>query len=233
MQVTAIPSHCKLQAARCGGANQEFGWRVRCAARSVVGCYGALHAPIGIHRLILLLKSLLSRWEFNCRSLVRRSLGPLFGLLVIAEDLFPDDACGGLAQVVVERFRKLLEFGPQSLVDEGLGCTQHDGRIPLARITIRLEPVAAAKCQEKAFFPGVRQVEIQLNNPVRFFRSAQRCTNAVKRRSCGVALTSGRCPLEECCNFAQLLAKFLFSGQPSSSRPLRSLEEERPSSISV
>ena len=63
--------------------------------------------------------------------------------------------------------------------------------MPLTRIAIGTEAVAAAKRQEKPTTPAVRQTETHFNRALGVFRSAKRCPNTVERRSSGITFASG------------------------------------------
>src|ERR1700688_2922392 len=159
--------------------------------------------------------------------MLRRRFGPLLGFRSIAEDFLTNNPLGGLIQIVVECPRDLQILGPQSLLNEGLGCAKDNRRKTLARIAVRSEPISAAKGQEEPAAPAVRQAEVHLDGSFGLFRSSKRRTNAVERGCGGITLACSRRALEQRCDLTQLLAKLLFTGQCCNSRLVRWIEGEQ------
>src|SRR4051794_29659690 len=93
-------------------------------------------------------------------SISRASSGPLFCLLGVAKYLFSDNPFRGLIQVFMQGLFNLNVFGPKRLIDERLGRSEYDGCAVLARISIRLEPVAAAERSEKTPVPLIDEFEV-------------------------------------------------------------------------
>jgi hypothetical protein len=66
----------------------------------------------------------------------------------------------------------------------------------LARVSVRLESIAAAKRQKKAAVPAIGQTEIHFNGSFRLFGGVEGRANAIQRRSRSVTFAGGRRSLE-------------------------------------
>ena len=82
----------------------------------------------------------------------------------------------------------------------------------LPLVSIRLEPVAAAKCCEKTPFPLIAELEVGFYWLLDLFRGSQSLPHPFDSRCHRIALSCGRGSLEKRGELAQLLAKFLFCG---------------------
>src|ERR1700756_2647231 len=100
-------------------------------------------------------------------------------------------------------------FGPERIVDERLGRTENYCCAVLARVAIRLQPVAAAERGKKTTVPLVDEFEVGFYRRFNLFRSRECPPDPVDCRSCRVTLSCGRGSLEQRRNLAQLLAEFL------------------------
>jgi hypothetical protein len=93
-----------------------------------------------------------------------------------------------------------------------LGATEYDGCAVLARISIRLEPVAAAKGGEKTPVPLIDELEIGFYRLLDLLRGSQCLPHPFDGRSRRVTFSSGRGSFEQRGDLAQFLAEFLFCG---------------------
>ena len=142
----------------------------------------------------------------------RQRVGDLLRIAGVAVHLLADDLQRHLVQIGLQVGVEIGKFAPKHLVDEAARSAHHDRGAPLPVITIRHDPVAAAKRHEQVARPWVGYGELHLDRVVLPLQLGELRPHALERCFGGAPLAGGGPAREQRFDLAELVAQLRVRG---------------------